>query len=409
MKVYPTANKSTSTIAYADCFSGISGDMFLGALIDCGMEEKILLKELSKLKDIDFQLVVEPHHEYGIKSTKVEIQADINQSPRKWIEIKTLLKQSNLEDTIKEQSLAVFNLLAKAEADVHGCRMEDVHFHEVGAVDTIVDIVGTVTGLRHFGVNRLVSSPLPMPRGWVKCDHGLLPVPAPAVCEILKNTPVYGLEESQELVTPTGAALIRSLSHSFGQFPPMSVQQTGYGAGSYKLQGNKPNLFRLILGNEENPDEAQEVEVIETNIDDCSPEVFPYLMEQFFAKGALDVTITAVQMKKGRPGFLLQIICSPAHAQSLKDCILSETTAIGLRYRREKRVTLPRSLGKVDTPWGGIKAKKVLTPGGPVIYPEYEDCRIIAMKNGIPLNRIYSTVAGQSLEGFVEDDKGSNK
>jgi hypothetical protein len=217
--------------------------------------------------------------------------------------------------------------------------------------------------------------------------------------------PVYGVTIDQELVTPTGAALVKSLSRDFGDFPAMKILQTGYGAGSRKLDGDRPNLFRLIIGHERQVPESQEVEIIETNLDDWSPECYPHLCQQLFSLGALDVSLTPIHMKKGRPGFMLQVITAPGRSLKIKHTILSETTAIGLRFRHEKRMTLPRKTGSVKTPWGPVQAKRVETPAGSVLYPEYEDCRRLALENQIPLKDVYAAVNSCSPEAFVESEE----
>lgn len=389
--------------AYADCFSGVSGDMFLGALLDAGFPEAVLLEELGKLGIDGFGCTVEKHSESGIAATRIRVRSNGGQPRRTWREIRELIRRSSLNPSAKERALAVFVCLAEAEAGIHGCRPEDVHFHEIGGVDAIVDVVGSVAGLEYFNIETLLCSPLPMTRGWVKCDHGLLPLPAPAVCEILRGVPVYGVDLELELVTPTGAALIKTLSSGFGRFPGMTIVKTGYGAGSHKLPEQRPNLFRLVMGQSREVREAQEVEVIETNLDDWSPEGFPYLMEQLFSLGALDVSLVPIHMKKGRPGFLLRVISPPGLAFEIKQGIFSETTAIGLRYRREKRMTLPRKVGTISTPWGPLAVKKVETPKGAVLSPEYEDCRRVARTNGVSLKEVYTAVTRLSPEDFVEE------
>jgi uncharacterized protein (TIGR00299 family) protein len=310
--------------------------------------------------------------------------------------------QSGLGPEIRTKACAVFSLLAEAEARVHGCRPEEVHFHELGGIDSIIDIVGAAIGMTHLGIEYLVASPLPMPRGWMSCAHGNLPLPPPAVCEILQGFEIYGVDTNRELVTPTGAALIKGLSRSCGQFPRMVIKGTGYGAGSQQLR-DRPNLFRLVRGKTAAPSEAQEVEVIETSLDDWSPEGFPYLTELLFKAGAIDVNLIPMQMKKGRPGFQLRVIADPAHALGIKEVLFSETTTIGLRFRTERRMTLPRKTGSVPTPWGPVAVKMVQTPRGPVLYPEYEACRETAIKNQVALQEIYAAVACQAVENFSED------
>lgn len=394
---------STTTIAYADCFSGVSGDMFLGALLDAGLPKDVLLSELAGLALSNYHLATEKDLECGIQATRVKVHLTGEQPPRTWQVIKELIEQSRLGSNSKEKALAVFACLAEAEARVHGCKVEDVHFHEIGAVDSIVDIVGSAVGLDYLGIDTIISSPLPMTNGWVKCDHGLLPLPAPAVCEILKGVPVVGLDLDLELVTPTGAALIKSMCSKFGRYPSMVPVKVGYGAGNQRLPDRRPNLFRLVLGEARLVQEAQEVEVIETHLDDWSPEGFPYLMEQLFTLGALDVCIIPIHMKKGRPGFLLRVLSSPALAFEIKKRIFIETTAIGLRYHTEQRLTLPRAKGTVSTPWGPLAVKRVETPDGLMLYPEYEDCRKMSQTNGVSLKKIYSAVACLSPKDFVEE------
>lgn len=383
---------TNSRIAYADCFSGVSGDMFLGALLHCGLSENFLRQELAKLNIGEFSLTISSPTICGLGSCKVDIEAHGKQNLRHLHTIRDILEKSALDDHIILKSLEVFTELARAEAKVHNTEIEKIHFHEVGAIDTIIDIVGTVAGLHHLSINRLVAAPVPSPRGFVKCAHGTLPLPAPAVLEILQNVPCYGLEIDKELVTPTGAAILKVLADDFGSMPPMIIDASGYGAGSHTLGDNQPNLFRLIIGRPVKIQEHQQVEVIETNLDDCSPEIFPYLCELLLSRGALDVSVTPIQMKKGRPGFRLQVI-SPLHLSlELRETIFCETTAIGLRYRREDRHTLPREQVVVDTPWGKLQAKKVITPRGEMLYPEYEECRRVALKNDVPLQQVYDLV-----------------
>jgi len=397
-----SSNEQTQ-IAYADCFSGISGDMFLGALIDAGLPLETLQEELAALHLEEFSLRSFKQQDRNISSTRLVINSEKSETGRAWKDIRSLIENSGLQKRIKEKSLKIFTCLAEAEAKIHDRLVEDVHFHEIGGLDSIIDIVGTVIGLDYFGIDRLITSPLPMPRGWIRCDHGMLPLPAPAVCEILQDVPVYGSGIEQELVTPTGAALVKSLSSEFGDFPAMKISRTGYGAGSRKLPGDTPNLFRLIIGYERKVEEFQEVEVIETNMDDWSPESYPHLCEQLFSLGALDVSLVPVHMKKGRPGFLLSVITSPACSWEIKKCIFSETTSIGLRFRREKRMTLPRETGTVNTSWGLVQAKRVETPTGYALYPEYEDCRRLALENKVPLKDVYAAVNQCSPEEFEKD------
>jgi len=398
------SNTGQTLIAYADCFSGVSGDMFLGALIDAGLELEQLQAEIEKLGLEKFTLRSSRQQDHAISSTRLEIKSSKSLAIRPWKDIRTLIGQSRLHDTIKEKSIRVFTCLADAEAKIHACPADEVHFHEIGGLDSIIDIIGSVIGLHHLGIAQLVASPLPMPRGWIRCAHGLLPLPAPAVCEILKNVPVYGSRIDQELVTPTGAALVKSLSSSFGDFPSMKIMRTGYGAGSRKLPGDIPNLLRLVIGYERQVKEIQEVEIIESNLDDWSPEYYPHLCEQLFSLGALDVSLTPLHMKKGRPGFLLQVITDPARSLKIKHCIFTETTSIGLRFRRENRMTLPRETGTVQTTWGPVHVKLVETPAGNALYPEFEDCRLVAHENKVPLKDVYAAVNRCSPDEFEREE-----
>lgn len=380
-------------IAYLDCFSGISGDMFLGALLDCGVPEQVLLDGLGCLEISGFTLKAEKQAVSGISATKCLISLEEQYHHRTWATIQKIINNSSLDKLIKEKALAVFTALARAEAGVHGCKVNDVHFHEVGALDAVIDIVGAAVALDYLAIEQLTTSPLPLTRGWVECAHGRLPLPAPAVCELVRDIPVYGLEIDRELVTPTGAALVKALSSSFGVFPPMTVDKVGYGAGSRQLPDNRPNLLRLVIGKSAEVSETQEVEVIETHLDDWSPEGFPHVSELLFQAQALDVVVIPIQMKKGRPGLLLRVICEPHHSWELQKIILSQTTAIGLRYHREKRWTLPREIVVVPTRWGDVAVKKVLTPEGTLFYPEYEECRKIAGKFNLPLKKIYNEIS----------------
>jgi pyridinium-3,5-bisthiocarboxylic acid mononucleotide nickel chelatase len=391
-------SSSSTRIAYLDCFSGVSGDMLLGALLHAGLDQRLLLADLARLRLDGLEVQVAEKNLNAIGAIAVTVNDDRRQELRTLPAILHLLEQSSLEQPIQDRAAAVFRTLAQAEARVHGIAMDEVHFHEVGALDTIVDVVGTVAGLHHLGIRRLFCSRLPTGHGFVHCAHGLLPLPAPAVCELLQGIPTYGVDLQVELITPTGAALVASLVEGFGPLPPMAISATGYGAGSRVLPNGQPNLLRIIVGEPLDLAEEQNVEVIETNLDDWQPEGFPYLCERLFGAGGLDVTIAPIQMKKGRPGFALQVISPPACAHVLKDIILSETTAIGLRFRRESRRTLQRTAVTVTTQWGTITAKKVFSPAGPIICPEYEECRKIALQFKVPLQVVYNEIRSNKAD-----------
>lgn len=387
-------------ICFLDCFSGISGNMFLGALLNAGLSQEALLETLGLLKLPGWELKCAPVAQSGLQAGLVHIQAEETGMHRHLSDIQTILEQSDLEPLIAERSLAVFTRLAEAEAHIHGTIPAKVHFHEVGALDAIIDIVGTVAGLHLLGIDEVICSPLPFPgAAWVHCRHGDIPLPAPAVCELLKGVPVYGENLQQELVTPTGAALVAELSSSFGPLPPMTLESTGYGAGTLHRQDGRPNLLRVMIGRKQTVEEARQVEVIETHLDDWNPELWPYVAEKLMRKGALDVSLVPIQMKKGRPGFLLRLLAAPARAMHLKDTILNETSAIGLRFYRVQRMTLPRAYIELKTPWGAVRAKKVTSSEGIRITPEYEDCVRLAEEQDIPLQNIYAVLA--ELSGTV--------
>jgi hypothetical protein len=393
-----------SRILYLDCFAGVSGDMFLGLLLDLGCDPEAIRNGLAGLGLSGWELLPRREPAGSIAATGVTVAVTAPQPRRTWSEIRELLTAAPLPDTARSCALGVFALLAEAEARVHGCDPAAVHFHEVGAVDAIIDIVGSAVGLDLLKIDRLICSPLPMPRGQIRCAHGLLPLPAPAVCELLKGMPVYGVELEQELVTPTGAALVRQLAGGFGPMPAMHIEEVGYGRGSRELADGRPNLLRGIIGRARVVREAAEVEVISCNLDDWSPESFPFLSARLFDLGALDVSLIPVLMKKGRPGYLLQIICRPEESREAQRLVLSETTALGLRYHREQRWTLARHQGSVATPFGRVKVKLAETPSGPALYPEYEDCRRLALASGRTLKEIYTAVYRCRPEDFEEEN-----
>lgn len=388
---------------YLDCFAGISGDMFLALLLDLGFPEQALRDGLAALGLPGWDLSLCRQATGVIVATSITVTVTTPQPQRSWGEIQTLLSAAPLSPPVRDRALAVFAALAEAEAKVHGCPVEAVHFHEVGAVDSLIDIVGAALGLEFLAIDRLLASPLPLGRGTITCAHGLLPLPAPATCELLRGAPVYGVEIDQELVTPTGAALLKSLAAGFGPFPAMTIEEVGYGRGSRTLADGRPNLLRGVIGTSREASEAGEVEVISCNLDDWAPETFPWLCEKLLAAGALDVLLLPAQMKKGRPGFLLQVLCRPGLGWEARRLILSETTAIGLRSHREERWTLPRRLGTVVTELGPVGVKQVETPTGLALYPEYEACRKLAAASGRSLKEIYTAVQRCRPEDFQEE------
>lgn len=377
---------------YLDCFSGVSGDMFLGALLHLGFDENLLRSELEKLAIPDLTIEVAADKSQSIGCRKVTITGAEEQPLRTLPVIIPILEQSGLATEIIHKSTEVFQALAEAEAKIHEKSPNRVHFHEIGAIDTLADIVGVVAGLYHLGIERLVCSPLPLGRGFVQCAHGKLPLPAPAVCELLKGIPTYGVDIPLELVTPTGAALVKVLADEFGAIPPMTIETTGYGGGSHTLPNEQPNLLRMFLGTEETVSENQAVAVIESRLDDWNGEGFPHLCSLLMEAGAVDVSLTPCHGKKGRPGYTLQVLGAEHNLPVLQDIVFRETTAIGLRFRMEKRRTLPRRHVEIETPWGPLLAKQVTTTDGPILYPEYEECKKIADSSGVPLDKVYRAV-----------------
>jgi hypothetical protein len=387
-------------LCYLDCFSGISGNMLLGALLAAGLPEAVLRSELDKLHLPGWQLEIKPVVKAGLRAVMVRVRSGKEPPHRCLADIQAVLEQSGLDAQIIRRLLAVFQRLAAAEAHVHGVTAEEVHFHEVGALDALIDVVGAIIGLHHLDIAEVICSPLPLPRGWVRCAHGELPLPAPAVCELLKGVPVHGENLAQELVTPTGAVLAVELSRSFGPLPPMRIEQVGYGAGTRERRDRRPNLLRLLIGQRQEVEEVQEVEVIETQLDDWNPEFWPHVSAKLMEAGALDVSLTPLQMKKGRPGFLLRLIADPSHAARLKELLLLETSAIGLRFHAAQRMTLPRTAVELATPWGTVRGKKTELPDGTCrIKPEYEDCARLAKEHDVPLQQVQAAAEQMSGNG----------
>jgi len=387
-------------LAYFDCFSGISGDMTLGALIDLGVPLPWLKDRLSGIPLADFDITMTPVHRNGIHAASVRVEVHDDKTSRNFSEIRGLIEDSSLSDTVKSTSVQIFERLAGAEARIHSCSPEQVHFHEVGGINAIVDIVGTALGLEYLGIKKIVASHIPLGKGFVTCRHGKLPVPAPATLGILEGVPVYGTDIPHELVTPTGAAIIVTLAQRFGAMPNMIVSGIGYGAGQRDLEAG-PNLLRIIIGSGSEtaadlPGELQEdqISIIETCIDDMNPELFGYLMERLFADGALDVYWIPIYMKKNRPGTMLQVLCKDDGRDILIRRILTETTTLGVRYYTSRRRLLWRDHIEVMTDYGTISVKRVKDPQGNIrIVPEYEACQKIALEHNIPLRVVYETVA----------------
>jgi len=389
-------------IAYFDCFAGISGDMTLGAFVDAGVPAAWLADTIKAHLITDFDLTVTPVSKMGISATKVDVIVNTH-AERDYDAIRKLIERSFLIAPVKDLSLAVFEKLAAAESKIHGCPKHQVHFHEVGGVDAIVDIVGAALCVDYLKLETITASKIPLGSGFVRCAHGTLPVPAPATVEILKDIPVYGTEISSELVTPTGAAIISTLASTFGPMPDMRISQIGWGAGFRDLN-HIPNLLRIFLGTPANLSDT--VTVIETTIDDMNPEVFGYLMERLFEDGALDVCLIPVFMKKNRPGTLVQVLCSHYVKETLISRILTETTTLGVRCFEAQRRILKREPVRLETEFGEVSAKKIHGPDGRIrIVPEYEVCWRIARERNIPILTVYQKIGektGQHPENLIK-------
>jgi len=396
---HKVAGKKTELIAYFDCFSGISGDMALGALLDLGLSRKILCAELDKLGLDGFSIRVRREKRHSIAGLRVRV--DVAEAPhdhRHYGDIVDLIDASGIDPAAKRTSKAIFSRLARAEAKVHRCRVKDVAFHEVGAVDSIVDIVGVAVALGLLGVGEVFASPLPLGRGFVEVRHGRIPVPAPATLELLKGVPVSGGARNSELVTPTGAAILASTAKGFGEMPRMRIDRIGYGVGS-RRSDEAPNMLRVVLGHPLARFEQDRVLLLESHLDDMNPEIFDHLMDRLFEEGALDVTLSPIQMKKNRPGTALVVVASPQDRERMLGVIFQETTTLGVRCSEVGRYKLHRKWETVETTYGAVRVKISEELNGTVlnIMPEYEDCRRLAKEKGVPLKQIYQ--AALSLAG----------
>jgi len=431
-------------IAYLECFSGISGDMFLGALVDAGVSAELLEKTVAAL-GVGAKIEISKVMRSGISATKVDVWVDGEKDmPREeyWAkqetehahshahaqehaphshnhshghgdsvkhrhehshvhrgltEIRTIITKASIPESAKATAIRIFQALGAAEAKIHNVPIDSIHFHEVGAVDAIVDIVCAAVGSEALGVDEIVCSPLNVGGGTVQCAHGTFPVPAPAAVELLRDAPVYSSGIQAELVTPTGAAIVHTLADRFGSFPEMKVEKSAYGAGSRDLAG-RPNVLRLVVGQAVATTTGQTTSeticVLEANLDDLNPQVFGYVMDQLLDQGALDVFGVPVQMKKSRPGSLLTVLCKPEDADKLMQVLFSETTTLGIRRREESRQVLARRWENVRTQWGEVRIKIASMNGTVTNYaPEYEDCRRIAAEQHVPLKTVMQEAA----------------
>jgi uncharacterized protein (TIGR00299 family) protein len=421
---------------YLDCFAGASGDMLLGALLDCGLDFELLRRELAKLDLAGYELSARRVDRSGIAATKFDVhlpeagydaghdhahyhhhdqpghhhhehphEPDHGHEPvpgghshhqhshqhdhRSLSEIKRLIEASSLNAAIKQRAQTIFARLGAAEAKIHNVPVEQVHFHEVGAVDSIVDIVGACIGLEALGIERIIASPLHVGSGTFTCAHGTYPVPGPATAELLRGAPVYSTDIPGELVTPTGAAIIATLAAGFGPLPLMRAERVGYGAGTREYP-KFPNVLRAVIGELEADARPTTVTVIEANIDDLNAQVFGHLLETALAAGALDIFYTPVQMKKNRPGVLLTLLCAPTDRERMIEIIFRETTTIGVRYREERRAVLRREQVAVETSYGPIRVKVARAMDGRVMNcaPEFDDCRAAAERHQVAVREV---------------------
>ena len=432
----PTTN-GAKQIAYLDCFSGISGDMFLGALIDAGVSARVFEDTVDAL-DVGAKLEISRVNRSGISAIKFDVivngrkdsppEAQQHDSQRHkhehgrghkhehehgrgLNEIVGIIDTAKISENAKHTAIAIFEKLGAAESKIHHVPIENIHFHEVGAVDALVDIVCAAVGVDALGVDELVCSPLNVGGGTVECAHGTFPVPAPATVELLKGTPVYSSRVQAELVTPTGAAIVATLVNRFDAFPAMKIQKSGYGAGSRDFPG-QPNVLRITVGQAAGDSAraisngalpAETITVLEANLDDLNPQIFGYVMERLLESGALEVFCLPVQMKKNRPGTLLTVLTRPENADQIAKIIFNETTTLGIRHREERRHVLARQWKTVTTRFGDVRIKIGSRNGLVSNYaPEYEDCRRIAAEKKIPLK----TVMADAMEAYLRSLRG---
>jgi pyridinium-3,5-bisthiocarboxylic acid mononucleotide nickel chelatase len=440
-----TTNDDPMRIAYLDCFSGISGDMFLGALVDAGVPVALFEATVAAL-NIEARLEVSRVTRAAISATKVDVYAlgekDLpreqyweehparrdhpsahqhepvqllehnyavqeaapheHQPQRALKDIREIIVKAAISEFARSAAIRIFETLGEAEAKIHNCSLEQVHFHEVGAIDALVDIVCASAGVESLHVDEIVCSPLNVGGGTVKCAHGTLPVPAPATLELLKGAPVYSSGVQAELVTPTGAAIVRTLAKRFAPFPEIKIEKMGYGAGTREFRDHA-NVLRLTLGEIQTSSHAttEIVSILEANIDDLNPQIFAYVLDRLFEDGALDAFAIPVQMKKNRPGMLLTVLCKPEDTDKVRGVIFRETTTLGVRQREENRTVLARKFVTVTTRWGTVRIKLGSMNGTVTNYaPEYEDCRRIASEHHVPLK----TVMQEAIEKYLQLD-----
>lgn len=384
-------------LAYFDCHAGVSGDMILGALVDAGLQIEVLQGELDKLGLEGVVLQDGKVQRHGIAATKIDVVAEEGHHHRRLQDVLGIIEAADISSGAKRQARAIFRRLAEAEAEVHGISVDRVHFHEVGAADAIADIAGAVIGLEQLGVERVYASRLRFGRGTTRSAHGVLPVPVPAVVALCRDVAAERTEIPYELVTPTGAAILTTLAEQIGAVPPpFRTRRIGYGAGSRDMD-QIPNLLRLEIGESESSLQTDTLTLIETNIDDMSPEIYGFLIDRLFTEGARDAYLTPVIMKKGRPGVVLSVLADPDRTQSFTDLIFRETTTLGIRIRRVERQTISRRREVVETAFGPVAVKVASYGGRTRLAPEFEDCARIASEQDVPILEVYRAASNADI------------
>jgi len=393
-------------IAYFDCFAGVSGDMILGALLDAGLRLEELERALSHVPVRGYRLEARRVTRGGLAGTRVSVRVEPGAGKRVCglKDVLAIVRRSRLPEPVAAGAERVFQELAKAESRVHRRRIARAHFHELGAVDAVVDVVGSLAGLRALGVNEIYSSALPWNSGTVECAHGTLPVPAPATAELMRGMPVYQHRIHGEMVTPTGAAIIKVCANRIGHMPAMRITRVGYGAGGEQFR-DFPNLLRLVIGERADYCGADSVGVVETEIDDMSPAIYDHLSKRLYGAGALDVYTAQISMKKNRPGQLLTVLCAPEKIPLVADIIFMESTTLGVRFREAQRLILPRVVVSARTPYGRVRVKLAKRPDSHVsVSPEHDDCARLASKRGVPLIRVMAA-ASRAAEAEIKKRK----
>ena len=379
----------TVKICYLDCFSGVSGDMLLGALADAGADADELREGIGRLGLEGLELHFEKCKRSGIGGTNFTVQVEHDHHHRSLSRIEEIIAGSELSERVKERSIRIFRRLGEVEAAIHQIPIEKVHFHEVGALDSITDIVGSCIAFDLLGVEKVYCSPLNLGSGTVEAAHGVMPVPAPATAALVQGIPTYSEGPAAELTTPTGAAIVTALADEFGTMPAMRIGSVGYGAGDREFK-KRPNLLRAVIGEQSQAREATQIFVIEANVDDMNPQVAGYVRERLLDTGALDATLVPVYMKKDRPGFMISVLAKPEDREKLSELLFTETTTLGIRMYPVERRVLERRLDPVETIYGEVRIK-VASKNGTVrnFAPEYEDCRRIALEKGVPFKEVW--------------------